>query len=68
MLEKLDRGFHILPEKVKEESVLYEPISYVIPQVLDVFDMYEWQEILHPSAIFNADESSTTPKSETPQK
>jgi len=68
MLEKLDRGFHILPEKVKEESVLYEPISYVIPQVLDVFDMYEWQEILHPSAIFNADETSTTPKSETPQK
>ncbi len=68
MLEKLDRGFHIIPEKVKEESILYEPISYVIPQVLDVFDMYEWQEILHPSAIFNTDETSTTPKPETPQK
>ncbi|MGB1295969.1 MAG: CvpA family protein [Flavobacteriales bacterium] len=54
MLEKVDVSFNILPNEIKEASLFYEPISLVIPQLLDVFNMYEWQEILHPSAIFKA--------------
>jgi len=54
MLEKVDVSFNILPNEIKETSLFYEPISLVIPQLLDVFNMYEWQEILHPSAIFKA--------------
>ena len=61
MLEKVDNVFNIIPNEVKEESVLYQPISFVIPQVLDAFNMYEWQEILHPSAIFNIDENVQIP-------
>lgn len=61
MLEKVDNVFNIVPNEVKEESVLYKPISFVIPQVLDAFNMYEWQEILHPSAIFNIDENVQIP-------
>ncbi len=71
MLEKVDRMFHILPTEVKEQSVLYEPISFVIPKVLDTFNMYEWQEILHPSALFNngdQPENPVTPKPSTPQE
>lgn len=61
MLEKVDNVFNILPNDTKETSVLYEPISFVIPQVLDVLDMYEWQEILHPSAIFNSEGQNQIP-------
>lgn len=61
MLEKVDNVFNIIPNDVKKESVLYEPISFVIPQVLDAFNMYEWQEILHPSAIFNTEEEIQIP-------
>lgn len=72
MLEKVDNIFNILPNEVKEKSVLYEPISFVIPKVLDTFNMYEWQEILHPSAIFNnADQPAVppvTPEPSTPQE
>lgn len=68
LVEKVDNAFNILPNDVKEESVLYKPVSYVIPQVLDVFDMYEWQEILHPSAIFNTEDIPESPAVTPPQE
>lgn len=69
MLEKVDNVFNILPNETKETSVLYEPISFVIPKVLDALNMYEWQEILHPSAIFNYEDQPQVPVApETPQE
>ncbi len=60
MLRKGDDTLKIISTETKTESLLYEPISLVIPQVLEVFNMYEWQEILHPSAVFKLEEPNTT--------
>lgn len=66
MLEKVDNVFNIIPNETKETSVLYEPISFVIPKVLDALNMYEWQEILHPSAIFNYEDQPQVPVTPEP--